>query len=123
MKEQELLDDGFDDENANLLDAVQWWEKKRILYNILLFSLELLLVGIYWDGMMLFGIGSAIIGIISHNIVANMFYTIGWGIEILFLYYFKIKSFGNVRFALYIMGVLFSFLWAWVAYIVALSTW
>ena len=117
MKEQELLDDGFDDENANLLDAVQWWEKKRLWYNVLIFGVELLIMIRYWQGTMSFGIVEAIIGTIANNIVANMFYTIGWGIEILILYYFKIKSFGNsARLFLYTIGVAFSLLWVWTAY-------
>lgn len=114
---KELLDDGFDDENINLLDAVAWWEKKRLLYNGSLFAVELLAMIIYWDGTMALGIGPAIFFTILYNMVANMFYTIGWAVEILFLYYFKIKSLGTgIRLVLYLVGFIFSLLWTWIMY-------
>lgn len=117
MKEPELLDDGFDDENANLLDAVEWWENKRLRYTMILFSVELLVMIVYWEGTLGFGIGYSIFLTLLYNIVANIFYTAGWAIEVWVLYYYKIKSFGDsVRLLLYLIGVVFSIYWTWAAY-------
>ena len=94
------------------MEAVRWWEKKRILYSVIALSGGLLVMfgrselpngvstysAFFILGFLLFG--------------ANIFYTCGWGAEILLNYYFKTPYWGNVtRKTIFVLGSIFSFFW------------
>ena len=69
--------------NQNYRQAVQWWEEKRRLYNLLLIGLEIALLLFYWEAVLNFGVLSAIFWTVAYTIAANSFYCLGWGMEIL----------------------------------------
>jgi len=92
--------------------AVKWWEKKRILYNVIT------LVG----GLLVLLLRSEVpngISSLSNYIIigywlfgANIFYTCGWGLEILLNYYFKFRFWRDgIRLILFVLGSSFSFCW------------
>ncbi len=118
MQENEILDSNFNEEKSiKLLEAVSWWERKRLIYNALLLSVELLVMFSYLDALKIFGIENAIGQTIFVNIIANVFYSSGWGIEILGVYYFKKFTLTNtIRMILFVIGLLFSLLIALIAY-------
>ena len=95
--------------------ALDWWEKKRLKYNLILISFTILMIllrsevpnGIrsYQDYIIVF---FWIFG-------ANIFYTIGWALEVLLNYYFKFNFFKtNTRRAFFILGSIFSVAWVYV---------
>jgi hypothetical protein len=92
--------------------AIKWWERKRIIYNIItilggflgiLFRSEVPNVlrsynPIFELAFLLFG--------------ANVFYTCAWGSEFLLNYYFKLRFWEDrIRLILFILGCFFSFCW------------
>ncbi len=95
------------DPDKSLLTAFAWWEKKRIIYNVVVGA-----AGIYflfsggWDLNIIEFIGAIIYGIIS-----NLFFCLGFLIEIGVKHYFKSeKDFSKKRELLFWLGLLFSVL-------------
>ena len=92
--------------------AIRWWESKRLWYSLITIAGSLLIIllrgevpnGIsnYSDFYILF----------YWLIGANIFYTSGWGIEALSVYYLKTEYFKNgFRKLLFVIGTVFSFIW------------
>jgi len=122
MNESEILDSGFTtNEKWGLDKVVSWWEKKRILFNLLLFGTEILIMLYFSSATLNYGLGRAFIQTIVVNVIANGFYSMGWGGEVLIDHYFKgyVIGHGFRRFLL-IAGIAFSVLLACEAYIVTL---
>jgi len=87
----------------NLLnETIFWWEKKRIIFNIVVGLsglLSLIVVSPYFFGI------KEIIGILIWAILANIFYSSGILIEIINLYYYSSEvKFFKYRFGLYVLG-------------------
>lgn len=106
-----IVDEDFIERDApyGLEAMVAWWEDRRPYYNYaVLFSMVIPMI-IYWKGLMMFGV---IIGIIESIIVlfiANMFYSLGWGVEIFFRHHRGIDFWsGRTRKTLFIIGMVFS---------------
>jgi hypothetical protein len=89
----------------NLLnETIVWWEKQRIIFNIVVGISGLLSLIIISPSY--FGI-TEIIGILFWGIIANILYSSGILIEILNLYYFNSKvKFYKFRFGFYVFGSL-----------------
>ena len=88
MLKDEILDLDFNEKRADtVLDIVDWWERKRMIYNLILVSIELIVMFSFRRGVLEFGIGDAILWSIAYTMVANIFFSVGWGIGILGYYY------------------------------------
>ena len=95
--------------------AITWWERKRLVYNIITLFGALLVI---------FGRGEVPNGISSYKdfvIVfywlfgANVFYTFGWGFEAILNYYFKTPFFGKTtRTLCFFLGAFFSLVWMFI---------
>jgi len=99
----EILDDS--DKPSKLEEAISWWEKKRLIFN--------LCVGITGViGVLLFGTNlwlGDIIDIIFIGILMNVFYSLGFVIEALNQHYLKGRiKMENWRMALFVLGTIFS---------------
>ena len=92
-------------EDKLLLTAFGWWEKKRIIYNIVVGC-----AGVF----ILFTNGGEFtipnfIGIIIYGLLANLFYSLGFLIEIGAKHYFKSdRDFGKIREGLFWAGLILS---------------
>lgn len=94
----------------NISNAIKWWERKRLMYTLITLSGGLLVLLIRSGVPNGVGPISPIGELIFWIVVANIFYTCGWGFEVLFNYYFKF-NFGNpIRLSLFIVGTVFSFI-------------
>jgi hypothetical protein len=123
MDEEELLDSpkkiGF---QQNVFEIINWWEKKRILYNIILIFIELIMCFVIWNGSLRWGLGSVVLFSIIFLICANAFYTIGWGLEVLAIYYFKNMNIAsNTRLFAFVFGVLLSLVITMTAFLIFLD--
>ena len=122
MKNQEILDAEFSDKTEYVeIEVVRWWERKRLLYNALLFGLEIFLMLLYGEETMRFGIGRAIILTLITNFIANIFYTAGWVLEIFISFYFKKRMPSAFKKVLFVLGTLFSLTLAFIFYNLELS--
>ena len=123
MDNEETLDEEFaSGKEAQIFIAVRWWERRRLLYNVLLFGVEFFVSISHYKNLLAFGVVSGIIQTIIVNIIANAFYSMGWGVEVLATYYFEhIKFTETSRRILYVLGLLFSLGLAWLAYNAALN--
>ena len=109
MDNEEILDSVFFTKKKSLFVSVKWWEKKRWVYNVILVGVEIIMMLIYWESTKWFGIGESIIWSFAFTLVANIFFSIGWGIDILVKYYFKKDIFSEkTRFIFFVLGLLFS---------------
>ncbi|MCP4437825.1 MAG: hypothetical protein GY810_02690 [Aureispira sp.] len=118
MNQEELLDhDEQESRGKELWMAVQWWEKKRLNYNIIvglcgLTSLGFLLTS---DGFFQENNKAAIYTILfisscCYAIAANVAYTSGAAIEMLTIYYSKNRFNNLTRSILWGIGLFFSVL-------------
>lgn len=95
-------------------DMIVWWEKKRLIYNILIIGLSLFLMIDFWDHPMRSIIGTRQIVWNAFVFIfgANLFYTLGWGLGVVSHYIFKTKGLNNTsRWILFVLGTLFSIVW------------
>lgn len=118
---QEPIDDLSEKEQSIHLKMVDWWEKKRYLYNIILIVFLILILtslrGYY--GFML-SVQAAIIQAIGFVIFGNIFYTIGWAGGILRHYYYSSYPLSYTgRWVLFVLGCLFSIVMIYFHYIFA----
>lgn len=95
-------------------EMILWWEKRRLIYNVFLIGFSALLIYNFWDYPMRTIIGSE--QIISNAIVfvfgANLFYSLGWGLEILRHNLYKANGLNkNKRWTLFTLGTFFSLIW------------
>lgn len=93
-----------DDDRA----LIEWWERKRWWYNVL--------VGV--TGLMVLGISGALprllpyewAAIVMYGILANIGYTMGWASHFLLQHYFQFALAAHYRQALYFVGTVGSIL-------------
>lgn len=73
------------------LDAIFWWEIRRIPYNVALAILGMITIGaVLWIGSYFAAAGGIvlnplglIVGVVLYGLAANVFYTLGWISELL----------------------------------------
>ena len=100
--------------SSGLKELFFWWEKRRVIYNLLIIGLTVFSVYSYWDYPMRNTIGSeeVIINAFSFILVANLLYTAGWVSEIYLRFLFKFKGFStNIRWILFVLGTALSLIW------------
>lgn len=108
--------------NTNAHEAMEFWEKKRLLYTVLLFSVEILVMMYYSQGTLEYGLTVGIVHTIIVNLIANGFYCLGWGSELLLTYYFGDVRWSNgFRWLIFVLGTSFSLILAFAAYSAELS--
>jgi len=99
-------------EQSHIKDMIIWWEKRRLIYNVLIIALSIFSMYSYWDYPMRTMIGSEqiIINAIVFVLGANLFYTLGWGSGI--ISYYRIDktyvSSNRKRWILFTLGTIFS---------------
>lgn len=111
MKE-ELLDTFMMEKVENTISQnIAWWENKRLIFNLLIVGFELISISIFRNGANVLGFLNIFLLIIIYTFIANVFYSIGWGLIILTEYYNlkKLTKFlNNLRIPFFILGVIFS---------------
>lgn len=106
MEQQDLFSDK---EDKSLLSAFAWWEKRRLAYNLIVGATGVICVFIL--SLIPFLELINLIGIIIYGIIANMFYSLGFVIEIGAKYYFRSKmDFTEKRKILFVIGLVLSVL-------------
>lgn len=107
---EDLIDSPLNEHpEIDIMAQIQWWEKMRILYSILLISSEYMMIHGIPYGVSRHGISIIILVSIAFTICANICYTISFGLtlvkpEILYLS----KSTKNLRLLIFIFLLLFS---------------
>jgi hypothetical protein len=100
---------------SNILEIVQWWEKRRWIYNFFILIPILFLGMVSLDSFT--HLGDFLIVVIIWVLGANVFYTMGWALEILmYTYYGKIVYNSTVRIALFWVGTVFSMIWTYLGF-------
>ena len=94
---------------------ILWWEKRRLVYNILIIGLSVFSLYSYWDYPMrkIIGNEQVIINTIVFIFGANLFYTLSWGLGII-NYHITGKTYISSkkrRWILFILGTIFSLIW------------
>jgi hypothetical protein len=90
--------------------SIKWWETKRLLYNLVTLAGGLLVLLIRSGVPNGIGTYNPVGDLLFWLFVSNIFYTCGWGLEILLNYYLKIRFFKNaIRTVLFTIGCIFSF--------------
>lgn len=122
MQDKDILDvEMMDDKKEAIWEGIEWWENNRLLYNILLIALEVFLMTTYWVGTKRFGIGNSIVQSLLYTIAANVFFSMGWGLEVWVRYHFNGYYIGKkARPIFLVLGIIFSLILTWELYIVAL---
>ena len=118
---EEPIDHRARRERTTPMKMVEWWEKKRYLYNIILIVFLIFTLISLTDhyGLML-SIFGAVIQAIGFVIFGNIFYTIGWAGGVLRHYYSSGDPLSNSsRWILFVLGCLFSMLVIHLNYIFA----
>ncbi len=91
----------IDDEKLNT--SVEWWEKKRLWFNIAVGLTGVISILAIWPYFFF----EEIVGIIIWGIIANIFYSLGILVEILDSYYLNGKGkFYSFRMFFFITGTL-----------------
>ncbi|MFK8104057.1 MAG: hypothetical protein AB8G15_16100 [Saprospiraceae bacterium] len=122
MEVDEILDYKLKDTEINFFAPVRWWEKRRLLYNFIFVGVIVLTMITFSVGVERYGISTAVIHTLIVVLIANAFYSVGWGLEILVSYYFPATRFNStLRMVFYLLGTLFSVSLAWFFYSLALS--
>lgn len=110
MQNDELLDTtALPEKESDHKSIITWWERKRIIYNLVIVFVELTITLIEWKGALRWGLSDVVIGSAVYLFIANGFYTAGWAIEFLINHYFsRFKLNINLRWLFLILGFLFS---------------
>lgn len=91
-----------------IFSIIYWWERHRLGYTITLIITEIAMLMIFWSGTLAWGIPQVILWSLAYLLLANILFSIGWGGEILCLYYLKKNYLKNYRNLFFIAGILFS---------------
>jgi hypothetical protein len=106
MEQQDLFSD---EQDKSLLAAFAWWEKRRLVYNLIIGSTGILCIFIL--SLLPFLSIIDLFGVILYGIIANMFYSLGFLIEVATKHYFRSKiDFTEKRKALFGIGLILSIL-------------
>ncbi|MEN0049729.1 MAG: hypothetical protein AAF806_21895 [Bacteroidota bacterium] len=110
MNKNEILDADLSIEKGRFFfNAIEWWESKRSIYNFIVIGIAIGTMIFMWEGTKNFGFSSAIFWTLLYLISANVFFSSGWGIEVLASYYLKKEwQMERYRRILLIFGTLFS---------------
>ncbi len=104
MKQQDIFNDK---EDKSLLAAFGWWEKRRLAYNLVVGAcgvLVLIFLRLPLDP-------SLVIDVVLYGVIVNLFYTLGFLIEVISRYYFKSgRNFSQSRNGLFWTGLVISVL-------------
>lgn len=101
----EVIDDVEQGVEEPLLLAVRWWEKRRFWFNIAVGICGVISLLLFARGFVL----ADLIGIIFYAIIANVFYSTGFALEAIGLYYLKDKyNFAKYRSTLFSIGLIVS---------------
>ena len=106
---ENTLDDNIHPTDSVYQSLIDWWESRRLQYNMivglvgLIFSLLLAFGGISGAGVI-----SLITTAITYAIFCNIAFCLGWFIDICLHYWFKKQWPSGVKVVLYIVGVLIS---------------
>lgn len=98
-------------EISPIKEMILWWEKRRIIYNILIVGLSIFLIYNFWDYpmRMIIGGNKIILDGVILTLVLNAFYTLAWIFGALSHVLFKTGgSINALRWVLFILGTLFS---------------
>lgn len=98
-------------EKDNFKKHILWWEKKRILFNIIVVGFSVFLMYKFWNYPMRLIIGGP--QIIFHAILVviflNVCYTAGWITELILAYLFDWNGIGKFgKWVFFILGTLLS---------------
>jgi len=101
----------MDTELARLKEMIVWWEKKRIIYNVLIIGFSAFCLYTYWSYPTLKMIGGqqAILNTLVFIFGANVCYTVSWGSGII-NYFFISKNYVSSkrrRWTFFILGTFF----------------
>ena len=105
MAYNDLLDD-YDKKEQLLWKALEWWESRRLRFNMIVGGIGLLVLIIgYFPRMGMVGtIGPFAFMVITYGITCNIAYLAGWVLELLLQYYFKVQMSEIVRNVLFSLG-------------------
>lgn len=93
MKKAEVLDDVMVlNRNEDILLTVRWWEKKRLVYNIILIVFQISIMFPFWRFFTEISSYHQSLSnpgwfLLFFNFSLNVFYCLGVGVEIFFLHY------------------------------------
>lgn len=110
----DFLEDNVSEETSDgkIVALVKWWERKRIIYNILVGITGLLGLYLFWRQVILSEPVFVISGVICYGIAANCCYFLGWMIEVLLITFFPRLAANGLekkgRVILFLIGVIFS---------------
>ena len=105
MNNQDILDEELTNAQIDIWEAVKWWEHKRIFYNLILVVMAIFIMSTFINVNYSFQFG--LFWVVAFCIAANLFFTIGWGVEVLAEYYFKLKI-DRLRMLFWVCGILFT---------------
>lgn len=87
-----------------LIESINWWEKKRLWFNLIIGILGITCIVTMNNGHFSF---SEFLQIILYGLVANIFYTAGIMVEIFNFYYFGGRlNINRLRLFFFMMGTL-----------------
>lgn len=98
-------------EQSIVKEMILWWEKRRVIYNVLILGLSALLLYDFWDYPWRKIVGGQIIILdaIQFIVILNVFYTSSWGLGVVSHYLFKTKGLNSRgRWILFVLGTLAS---------------
>ena len=104
MAEIEVIDHEETREDIESLNyAIRWWEKKRILFNIVVGAAGLLTLFLAPFGLFAFDI----FGIVAWGLMANLMYSVGLLLEVFDKHYFNSAfKFYKYRMVLFVLGLM-----------------
>jgi cytochrome bd-type quinol oxidase subunit 1 len=109
MEDNDLLDDAGILQDQSILDLIQWWEKRRLLYNIIVGLVGSAAVFFMLErNHYIFSSEVLLFIVLPFGIFANIAYLAGWVIDLLLRYYFKIRLSLASRKTLYWLGTAIS---------------
>lgn len=119
MQNDELLDTtALPEKESDHKSIITWWERKRIVYNLVIVFVQLTITFIEWKGALRWGLSDVVIGSAVYLFVANGFYTAGWAIEFLINHYFsRFKLNVKHRWFIFLLGMAFSMFITTVVYL------
>lgn len=115
-QDKDILDDhntNYSSIDNNILSAkgvIIWWEKKRILYTAILIFTSTYFIFDYRHHPLhqILGLRSILYDTLILIVILNLFYTLGWIVEISIVKLFKTKYNISFRWTLFILGSLIS---------------
>ena len=112
-EQKDIIDspDSVSPETSEVKEMIQWWEKRRVIYNIIIIGLSVFLIYDFWDYPWRRIVGGHIIifDAFKFIFIANAFYTLSWGVGALAYYTFKYTGLSNIgRWILFSLGTFFS---------------